>query len=200
MRYLRRITRRKFIQVTTAAAAGSMVGCTNKKSPWRFFTIEEGQTVAAICERIIPADQDPGATEAGVVNFIDLQLMGPYKRHRARYREGIRSVEQASLKMFGHRFTELGPERQDEVLKELEQVAAEETRKELERVAAAGETRKGQSKGQSSEDFFSLILGHTMQGFYGDPRHGGNRGRVSWKMLGLPYPPIRGRLHYDLTS
>jgi gluconate 2-dehydrogenase gamma chain len=32
-----------------------------------------------------------------------------------------------------------------------------------------------------------------MQGFYGDPRHGGNREGVSWKMLGLPYPPIRGR-------
>ena len=194
MRSLRRITRRKFIQVTTAAAAGSMVACTYKKSPWRFFTIEEGQTVAAICERIIPADQDPGATEAGVVNFIDLQLMGPYKRHRASYRQGIRGVEQTSLKRFGHRFTELGPEGQDEVLKELERAAAaRETRKG---VSSPGETRKG----VSSEDFFSLILSHTMQGFYGDPRHGGNRGRVSWKMLGLPYPPIRGRFHYDLTS
>jgi gluconate 2-dehydrogenase gamma chain len=194
MRYLRRITRRKFIQVTTVAAAGSMVGCTYKISPWRFFTIEEGQTVAAICERIIPADQDPGATEAGVVNFIDLQLMGPYKRHRATYRQGIRGVEQTSLKMFGHRFTELGTERQDEVLKELERAAAAEKRRKG--VSSAGETRKG----ASSEDFFSLILSHTMQGFYGDPRHGGNRGRVSWKMLGLPYPPIRGRLHYDLTK
>ena len=208
MRHLRRITRRKFIQVTTAAAAGSMVGCAYKRSPCRFFTIEEGQTVAAICERIIPADQDPGATEAGVVNFIDLQLMGPYKRYHASYRQGIRGVEKASLKMFGHRFTELGPERQDEVLKELERVAAaEKTRKGVssagesrEGVSPAGETRKGQSKGQSSEDFFPLILSHTMQGFYGDPRHGGNRGRVSWKMLGLPYPPIRGRLHYDLTK
>jgi gluconate 2-dehydrogenase gamma chain len=39
-----------------------------------------------------------------------------------------------------------------------------------------------------------------MQGFYGDPRHGGNRDRVSWKMLGVPYPPVRGRLRYDLTD
>jgi len=184
MRYSRRITRRKFIQVTTAAAAGSMVCCTNKKGPWRFLTMEEGQTVAAICERIIPADQDPGATEAGVVNFIDLQLMGPYKRYRATYRQGIIGVEQTSLHMFGHRFTELSPERQDQVLRELEQGRA------------AGEAWKV----FSSKDFFSLILSHTMQGFYGDPRHGGNRGRVSWKMLGLAYPPIRGRLHYDLTN
>jgi gluconate 2-dehydrogenase gamma chain len=184
MRDFTRITRRKFIQVTTAAAAGSMVGCANKKSPWRFFTLEEGQTVGAICERIIPADQDPGATEARVVNFIDLQLMGPYKRYRASYRQGIKGVEQASLKLFGHRFTELSPERQDEVLKELE----------------GGGATGDAWKGLSSKDFFSLVLSHTMQGFYGDPRHGGNRGRVSWKMLGLPYPPILGRLHYDLTK
>jgi gluconate 2-dehydrogenase gamma chain len=119
-----------------------------------------------------------------VVNFIDLQLMGPYKRYRASYRQGIRGVEQASLEMFGNRFTELSPERQDDVLKELEGGGA------------AGEAWKD----LSSRDFFALILSHTMQGFYGDPRHGGNRERVSWKMLGLPYPPIRGRLHYDLTS
>ncbi|HLJ49041.1 MAG TPA: gluconate 2-dehydrogenase subunit 3 family protein [Bryobacteraceae bacterium] len=41
--------------------------------------------------------------------------------------------------------------------------------------------------------FFDLLVAHTMQGFYGDPRHGGNRDRVSWKMLGIPYPPLRGR-------
>jgi hypothetical protein len=34
-----------------------------------------------------------------------------------------------------------------------------------------------------------------MMSFYGDPRHGGNKDRVSWKMLGVPDPPIRGRLH-----
>jgi hypothetical protein len=33
-----------------------------------------------------------------------------------------------------------------------------------------------------------------MMGFYGDPRHGGNKDRVSWKMLGVADPPIRGRL------
>ena len=34
-----------------------------------------------------------------------------------------------------------------------------------------------------------------MMGFYGDPRHGGNRNRVAWTMIGMPDPPIRGRLH-----
>ena len=45
--------------------------------------------------------------------------------------------------------------------------------------------------------FFQLILDPHQQGFYGDPRHGGNREMVSWKMLGLPFPPIRGRQRYD---
>jgi len=179
-----RITRRRFIEVATAAAAGSMVCCTNRKSPWRFFTLEEGQTAEAVCERLVPADQDPGAAEAGVVNFLDLQLMGPYKRFRASYRQGLKGVDQTSARMFGNRFTELTPERQDEVLKVLE------------RGGATGDAWRE----ISSNDFFALILSHTMQGYYGDPRHGGNRGRVSWKMLGLPYPPIRGQLHYDLTK
>jgi len=179
-----RVTRRKFIQVATAAAAGSMVCCANRKSPWRFFTLDEAQTADAICERLIPADRDPGASDAGVVNFLDTQLMGPYKRFRASYRQGLKGIDGTSRQMYGRRFTDLDAEKQDAVLTKLERGAAEgEAWKEI-----------------SSKDFFALILGHTMQGYYGDPRHGGNRGRASWKMLGLPYPPIRGRLHYDLTK
>ena len=45
----------------------------------------------------------------------------------------------------------------------------------------------------ATKPFFDLLVAHTMQGFYGDPRHGGNRERVSWKMLGIATPPIRGR-------
>jgi gluconate 2-dehydrogenase gamma chain len=44
-----------------------------------------------------------------------------------------------------------------------------------------------------SRVFFDLILAHTLQGFYGDPRHGGNRNMASWRMLGLACPPVRGR-------
>jgi len=50
----------------------------------------------------------------------------------------------------------------------------------------------------SSTEFFGLLVDHTMQGFYGDPRHGGNRGGAGWKVVGLAYPPIRGRLKYEV--
>ena len=41
----------------------------------------------------------------------------------------------------------------------------------------------------------AVVIGasHTMQGFYGSPRHGGNRNAVSWKIPGVRNPPIRGR-------
>ena len=40
---------------------------------------------------------------------------------------------------------------------------------------------------------YLLFMWITRQGFYGDPRHGGNRDAASWKMLALPFPPVRGR-------
>jgi gluconate 2-dehydrogenase gamma chain len=33
--------------------------------------------------------------------------------------------------------------------------------------------------------FFSTVVDHTMQGFYGSPVHGGNLNEASWKMLGI---------------
>jgi len=32
-----------------------------------------------------------------------------------------------------------------------------------------------------------------MQGFYGNPRHGGNRDYASYRMLGLDYPQLVGQ-------
>jgi gluconate 2-dehydrogenase gamma chain len=165
-------SRRQFLHASVSAAvAGSAISCgASHASPWRFLTTEEGQTVDAICEQIVPADRDPGAREARAVNYIDLQLTRPFKRYRKAYREGIAAVDAASRKKFGGRFVEIPAGQQIEVLTDIE---------------------------KSSAAFFELILAHTRQGFYGDPRHGGNRNRVSWKMIGVPFPPIRGREHYD---
>ncbi len=167
------IERRKFLEMgLTAATAGVLASCsrTGGGPYWRFFTAAEAKTVNAICEQIIPADKDPGAAQAGVVNFIDLQLTRHYRKHQGAYRKGVAGVDAASRKRFGKPFAELAFERQTELLAEVE---------------------------NNGSEFFDLIRTHTMQGFYGDPRHGGNRGEVSWKMLGLPDPPVRGRLPYD---
>ena len=64
-------SRRQFLNASlSAAVAGSAISCgaSHGASPWRFFTAEEGRTVDAICERIIPADRDlPLRTAASAV-------------------------------------------------------------------------------------------------------------------------------------
>lgn len=121
MKKLRKLTRRKFIQVTASlAAAGPVISCTQATSPWRFLTAEEARTLEAICGQIVPNDQDPGAKEAGVVNFIDRQLCGFHKRHQKAYREGLAGLDQTCLALHGTRFVNLAAEKQLSVLAALE--------------------------------------------------------------------------------
>lgn len=180
------LSRRAFLQAAVAAAAASGVGvaCGRNGTPWRFFTVDEARTLAAISDQIIPPDQDPGASWAGVVNFIDRQLCGPYLSLQATYRRGLAGVDQSSRALYSSVFADLSSEQQMEVLRQLE----------------AGNAAGAMWKQASSAEFFGYVLDHTMQGFYGDPRHGANRDGVSWKMLGLPYPPIRGRQQNALKN
>ncbi|HTS07313.1 MAG TPA: gluconate 2-dehydrogenase subunit 3 family protein [Candidatus Eisenbacteria bacterium] len=178
-----KLNRRAFLQAaaTAAAAAGVTVGCSRKSTPWRFFRIDEARTLAAMVDQIIPPDQDPGASWAGVVNYIDRQLCGPYKKLQSTYRIGLSGVDQTSRALHGKLFSDLDSTQQAALLHQLEDGKAPGTI----------------WKPILSSEFFSMVVDHTMQGFYGDPRHGGNREGVSWKMLDLPYPPIRGRLRSD---
>ena len=47
---------------------------------------------------------------------------------------------------------------------------------------------------------FEMVLAHTMQGFYGNPRHGGNKDYASWRMIGVTPMPVRGRQHYQVAD
>ncbi|MBV8455197.1 MAG: gluconate 2-dehydrogenase subunit 3 family protein, partial [Acetobacteraceae bacterium] len=50
-----------------------------KAGPWEFFTPEEGATVEALVDRLIPPDPEtPGGKDIGCAAFIDRQLAGPY--------------------------------------------------------------------------------------------------------------------------
>ncbi len=158
------VHRRKFLQASAVAAALSAASCGAGLSPWRFFTVEEAATAAAVFDRIIPPDQDPGAAAADAVYYIDRQLAGPLKKYRRAYREGLAALAQ---------FTKL---------------------------SAAGQTARLAAMESRREPFFDLLRDHAMQGFYGDPRHGGNRDYASWVMLNVPPAPIRGRQLYNLSG
>jgi gluconate 2-dehydrogenase gamma chain len=156
-----------------AAGAALMSGCFSSRSRWQVLTESQAVTLTALCDQIIPADDWPSASQAGVLIFIDRQLTGPYRRHRKAYRHGIEATDKQCHDRFGVELAAASPAQQLEIAKALE---------------------------QQNPAFFRLLRQHTMQGYYGSPRHGGNKDAVSYRMLGLDFPLLRGRAQYDFTA
>jgi gluconate 2-dehydrogenase gamma chain len=173
------VDRRGFLKTGAVAAAATAVACGKADNPWRALSAAEADTLAAACDRIVPPDQDAGATQAGVVTFIDRQLATRQKRELGFWRRGIAGLDASARRRHGKPFAGLAEDAQVALLQEIEQGRGEP--------ADWGEV--------APEAFFSQLRNFTMMGFYGDPRHGGNKDRVAWVMLGVPDPPVRGRLH-----
>ncbi len=176
-------TRRQFIQKAAIGFAGTtlLAACAGKpKSRWRFFTEKEAQLVDLLTEQIIPTDEAPGAIEAGCLNFIDRQLVGPYERYQNDVRNGLISLEKTCASGYNLSFAELDWDDQTAVLEKLE----------------AGHVDDSLWPDVSSSFFFQLVRDFTMQGFYGSPRHGGNKKYISYKMLALDMPHIIGQNRY----
>ena len=168
------LTRRQFVAVGALGGAAVAVGCTaGSQGNWDFLSDAQARTLTAICDQIIPADGFPSASQAGVLTYIDKQLVRHFRRHQDAYRDGLEQAEAISRKRFVKELAELASQQQFEVVSAIE---------------------------QQYPDFFSLVRNHTLQGYYGSPRHGGNRDAVSWRMLGLDEPPLRGRAQYNLKK
>lgn len=185
--------RREFIELSAGTVGGlliySLAGVPTIVSaqqgkmrvPLRFFNASEAKVVVAACERIFPADESgPGATQAGVMVYIDRQLAGPYGTDKYRYmqgpfvesnpehgyqgRENPQQTYRAGVRKLGADFAGLDGAKQDERLKAIEQ------------------TR-----------FFQLLRQHTIEGMFCDPMHGGNADLIGWQMLGYPGPQMSYR-------
>jgi gluconate 2-dehydrogenase gamma chain len=176
------LNRRDFIK-SAGLAFGSVLlfpACLKQLSMYRFFTPEEALCVIALSEQIIPKDQSPGATDAGVIYYIDRQLSGVFHYDQETYRNGIRNLQAYCGKNSGKKFEVISPDEQIKIMKFMEsnQIGENEW-----------------SPGRPSE-FFELILSHTMQGFYGSPIHGGNKDFMSFEMLRIDYPLVIGQNRY----
>ncbi len=168
------LTRRQFVAAGALGSAAVAIGCNGRsQGDWEFFSEEQARTLTAICDQIIPADEFPSASQAGVLTFIDRQLGRHFRRYRNAYRDGLDRVEALSRRRFGRELAALAPSQQFEIVSATE---------------------------QQDRAFFELVRSHTLDGYYGPPRHGGNRDAVSWRMLGVAEPPLRGRTQYDLRK
>jgi gluconate 2-dehydrogenase gamma chain len=173
------VGRRAFLRTGAAAAAATAVACGREGSRWRVLTDEEARTLAAACDPIIPPDDFPGAADAGVVDFIDRQLATREQQEGEAWSRGVAALDATARRRHAASFADLPFETRTALLRDVE----------------SGSVDAADWEGTDPREFFHRLRSHTMMGFYGDPRHGGNRDRVSWRMLGVPDPPVRGRLH-----
>jgi len=149
---------------TLQAAAQSTEAVVLSEDEWR--------TVEAITARIVPTDHDPGAIEANCVNFIDKALANEEADLLSTYREGLPRVDAVAVDRFGARFAEIEQDEQDEVLIALE----------------SGDVSAWSAAPVTSKEFFEIVRSHTLIGFLADPKYGGNRDYVGWKVAGYPGP------------
>jgi gluconate 2-dehydrogenase gamma chain len=131
------------------------------QTPAPALTASERATLAAICARIIPTDDNgPGAAEAHAADYIDHALSGALEGSRQAYAKGLAAIDSVSQQKFQTTFVRLTPSQQDAAL-----------------------------TGVQDTPFFNLVRGHTLQGTFCDPIYGGNANFVGWDLIG--YPGVR---------
>jgi gluconate 2-dehydrogenase gamma chain len=169
------LSRRDMLKRAVAAGAVTAVPAgvlaQSVAEPYQNLSEREARTLEAIVGRLIPGDErGPGALEAGAARYIDRALGDALAAQRAAYSAGLAAVERYARASAGKPFSELGESARDAVLRDMER----NTATGFEPSAAA---------------FFELVLGHTLEGTFGDPYYGGNRDFVGWEML--DYPGLR---------
>lgn len=158
-----------------------------------YFSASEASQVAAIFDRLIPADElGMSASEAGCVVYTDRQLAGPFgnavsvyrlgpikdgtpqqgpqmkQTPAKRYRTGLVGLQIYCRQRYsGKRFSSLTEDQQVDIL----------TRMEAGKLSFAG---------TDGQEFFQLLLQNVQEGYLSDPIYGGNKDMVGWKMIGFP--------------
>ena len=129
----------------------------------------EARTATALLERIFPADENgPGATEIGVLTYLDRALSGIYQDKIEVYRLGLGAMDRVAGVRYGGPFADCRPEQQDALISDLERGVLPEFRVPDQRT------------------FFWTLREHAREGLFADPAHGGNRDKLGWKVLGHP--------------
>jgi gluconate 2-dehydrogenase gamma chain len=169
----RHVTRRDLLRRSAAFGAvaaipAKVLAQAAQAAPYVNLTAAEAATLEAVVARLIPADGNgPGALEAGAARYIDGALGDALAVQRPAYTAGLAALEAFARAQTGASFAALPAGRQDELLALVEQNRA------------TGFTA-------SSSAFFDLVLGHTLEGTFGDPHYGGNLGFVGWELIGYP--------------
>lgn len=178
------ISRREFIQDAAIAASGIVLaGCGADKLS--LFNGDERNCLVALAEQIIPADEKfGGATDAGVINYIETFATKYYPEIVPYYRAQLAMLQKACKAVNSKKFQKLDFSAQTAFMKQME----------------VGKVPFAEWNASDQRSFFNEILTRSMQGFFGAPRHGGNKNYMSYKMLGLDMPVVIGQNRYERRS
>ena len=143
----------------------------------RSFTDPEWAVLEAAVDRVLPRDQDPGALDANVPEYIDRMLTSPeLNQMREDFVEGLGVLDQRARGKHQQGFAELSAEQKDALLTDF----------------------KDSPPGSGEEHFYELLVALTLEGFLGDPSYGGNKDHAGWKLVGFATTePPKG---YDGTA
>ena len=163
-------SRRCFLKDSAAVAKGSFLALSlpvilsacqrsqralEQGADFRVFDAAEAADLIAIAARIIPTDETPGATEAGVIYFLDNIFAEPRRASQlALLREGLVALRGQSP-LGGRYFHELTDAQQDQLLHDNAQTS-----------------------------FFATMRYLTIAGTFSLPRYGGNRDKVGYQLIG----------------
>jgi gluconate 2-dehydrogenase gamma chain len=176
-----------------AAAPQAAAAAPGAVSPgYTFLMPPEAAFIEAAVNQLIPADDlTPDGTDCGVAIFIDRQLGGAWGSGDRLYMQGPWPkgvpTQGYQLPMTPAEFFRAGITLTNAYCRKSYQ-------KEFDRLSGAQQIQvlQGLEQGKialeplPAQDFFNLLLNAAMEGFFADPMYGGNRGKVSWKMLGFP--------------
>ena len=142
----------------TDAAEASVAARAGQSVRYRTLTLQQAAEFGAVADRIIPADDTPGATDVGVVFFADRMLSGMAADQKPAFEKALADVNaDARTRVPGTTsFASLNAKEQDDTLTSI----------------------------QDSESF-AVLRTITLAGYFSHPGHGGNKDTAGWKAIGF---------------
>lgn len=156
-----------------------------------FFTAAQRATVKVLCARLIPSDDHgPGAIEAGVPDYLDVQLGGSWGAGERLYRSG---PWQQGTPSQGYQLPFTPAELFRKALDAIDRQTKAEgpplsarSAEQQDAYLTSLEAGEHDLDGIPSAQFFAVLWQMTLEGYFSDPAYGGNRDMLAWKMLGFP--------------
>ena len=165
--------RREFVESVAAGFAGALAAASwsqltatsafaaslSETAPLEFLSPDQAKLLDVITAHLIPTDDTPGAREAKVVRFIDHALATIFADDQKGFTETLAAFSEftSHYRPDGASFLELSSSEQIDALHELERL---------------------------KPDVFWFLRDATMTGMFAHPEHGGNFGKVGWKLIG----------------